>query len=213
MNSDCSEKFIHRPLCRNRGELRGTKVILPISIFCLLAFAPEARAACTMQGGAPNAEMGAIVYDIDKAALQYCDGVDWVPVPPGAASGGHLVMGTARSDRRVTTNIRPLDGGLDTIMRLRPVSFEYIDAYKAARTGLDGLRRGFIAQEIEPVIPEMVRTVDENFGDHEIGDFRLLTNSSEFMPLLVKAVQELEEENEALRARVDALERAPGTAN
>jgi hypothetical protein len=53
----------------------------------------------------------------------------------------------------------------------------------------------------------MVKSVDEAFGDQEIGDFRVITNGGEFMPLLVKAMQELQAENEGLRARLDALER------
>jgi hypothetical protein len=107
------------------------------------------------------------------------------------------------SDRRVKKSIKKLEGGLDTILRLNPVSFEYTDEYKAGKNGLDGLRRGFIAQEVEPVIPEMVKIVDEKFGDKEIKDFRLLTNS-DFVPLLVKAVQELNAENEKMRAEFQA---------
>jgi hypothetical protein len=130
--------------------------------------------------------------------------------PPALAEegrSGYLLLAPAASDRRVTTNVQPLDGALDTIMRLKPVTFQYIDEYRAGKTGFDGLRRGFIAQEVEPVLPGMVKSVDEAFGDQEIGDFRVITNGGEFVPLLVKAMQELQAENEGLRARLDALER------
>lgn len=103
------------------------------------------------------------------------------------------------SDRRVKTNIKPLAEGLDTIMRLKPVTFEYIPEYKAGKAGMDSLQRGFIAQEVEAVVPEMVKTVDEKFSDKEIKDFRLLTNG-DFTPLLVSAVKELKAANDNLAA-------------
>jgi hypothetical protein len=108
------------------------------------------------------------------------------------------------SDRRVKTNIQPLRGGLETLMRLNPVSFEYIPEYRAGKPGMDGLQRGFIAQEVEAEVPEMVKTVDEKFGGKEIKDFRLLTNS-DFTPLLVKAVQELKLLADGVVGKVDEL--------
>jgi hypothetical protein len=107
------------------------------------------------------------------------------------------------SDRRIKTNIAPLDDSLNTIMHLNPVSFEYIDDYKTANPGLHGLQRGFIAQEVERVIPEMVKIVDEKFGDQQISDFRLLTNG-DLVPVLVKAVQELKAQNDQLRNEFEA---------
>ncbi len=94
------------------------------------------------------------------------------------------------SDRRVKTNIQPLGEGLDTIMKLNPVSFEYIETYRRGKNGMEGLKRGFIAQEIEKIVPETVSVVNEKFGEQEIKDFRLL-NTGDLTPILVKSVQEL----------------------
>jgi hypothetical protein len=133
----------------------------------------------------------------------------------GTSSPSHILHITAQgrstssswatsSDRRVKTNIQPLAGGLDTILRLNPVTFEYIPEYRIGKSGLDGKQRGFIAQEVEAVMPEMVKVIDEKFGDKEISDFRLLTNS-DFVPLLVKAVKELKAFVDSLAAKVETL--------
>jgi hypothetical protein len=133
----------------------------------------------------------------------------------GTSSPSHILHITAQgrstssswatsSDRRVKTNIQPLAGGLDTILRLNPVTFEYIPEYRIGKSGLDGKQRGFIAQEVEAVMPEMVKVIDEKFGDKEIRDFRLLTNS-DFVPLLVKAVKELKAFVDGLAAKVETL--------
>lgn len=108
------------------------------------------------------------------------------------------------SDRRVKENIQPLAEGLDTLMRLRPVSFDYIDAYKNGKDGMDGKMRGFIAQEVEEIVPEMVKTVDEKFAGQEITDFRLL-NNADFTPILVNAVQQLKAANDNQAAEITAL--------
>ena len=144
----------------------------------------------------------------------------------GTTNPSHLlhVAGIARStqatfatssDRRVKHNIQDLSDGLDTLMRLHPVSFEYNDEYKKGQQGMDGKKRGFIAQEVEAVVPEMVKIIDEKFGDKEIKDFRVLENA-DFTPMLVKAVQDLKREKdseiadlktqiEALKAEIEAL--------
>jgi hypothetical protein len=108
------------------------------------------------------------------------------------------------SDRRVKTDIKPLGEGLATIMKLDPVTYEYIDAYKKGKEDMNGKRRGFIAQEVEQVIPDMVKIIDEPVGDSHIKDFRLLTNS-DFVPILVKAVQDLKHENDSLKKQVDKI--------
>ena len=52
------------------------------------------------------------------------------------------------SDAALKTNVVALHGTLDKVMRLRPVSFDWIS------NGMPGI--GFVAQEVEPVLPELV---------------------------------------------------------
>jgi len=99
---------------------------------------------------------------------------------------------TAISDRTLKTNIRPLDTGLKEIMGLQPRRFDWING--------DGENVvGFVAQEVEEVLPELVTSskysVDEN-GDTVT---KKAVKTGDMIPTLVKAIQEL-------TARLTALE-------
>jgi hypothetical protein len=89
------------------------------------------------------------------------------------------------SDRRLKENIINLEGcGLDKILKLNPVRFDYINGVKN--------NIGWIAQDVQEVIPEAVGTISK--------DNDQLTLKSDFIvPYLVKAIQELE-------ARIKQLE-------
>ena len=106
------------------------------------------------------------------------------------------------SDRRLKKNIADLDGALDTLLALRGVTFEYIDP--EAINELPGTRTGFIAQEVETVIPDWV--------DEKPDGMKMLTVRG-FEALAVEALRELERENADLRrqnadltARLERLE-------
>jgi hypothetical protein len=97
-------------------------------------------------------------------------------------SGGVYLAATgtswaAISDIRFKKNIKNLEYGLPEVLNMRPVRFDYIDddSDLSARIGL-------IAQELKPIIPEAVQ------GDEAI---RLGIASTETIPVLIKAIQEL----------------------
>lgn len=108
------------------------------------------------------------------------------------------------SDARVKEAVQTIDDGLGAIEKLRPVTFRYTDEYQNGNAALAGIRRGFIAQEVETVLPDAVTRSVEKVGNREISDFRVLGNS-DFVPLLVSAVKELKADNDNLRAELDAI--------
>lgn len=110
-----------------------------------------------------------------------------------SCTDGH--WSTAESDIRLKTDVKPIEDGLDRVMRLRAVSFRWKDP--GAHGGEAGLQRGFIAQEVEKVLPEWVG-VDEK-GIKTV-------NYNGIDALLVESVQRLKAENDALRDRVRKLE-------
>lgn len=82
------------------------------------------------------------------------------------------------SDKRIKENINYIETGLDKILALKPAKFDYIDGLKN--------NIGWIAQDVQKVIPEAVGTISE--------DNDQLTLKSDFIvPYLVKAIQELNE--------------------
>lgn len=105
------------------------------------------------------------------------------------------------SDRRLKKNIQPMAGSLDTISALRPVNFEYKSEDHFSY--LPGVQRGFIAQEVQRVIPQWVNTAKDGY---------LYLDQTGYEALIVDAIQELRAEKDAeisqLQARINRLERA-----
>jgi hypothetical protein len=111
------------------------------------------------------------------------------------------------SDARHKKNVQSIDNNaLDRILRLRPVSYEWIDPIDK---GMEGKQLGFIAQEVETILPEVVITQDDEEKTKGL-------KSSEIIPVLVKAIQELDakhekhvqdlkSENEALKKEIEKL--------
>lgn len=104
------------------------------------------------------------------------------------------------SDVRLKENIHDLDGALDTLLALRGVTYEYKDPEAIGE--LDGVRTGFIAQEVEEIIPDWVWEAEDGYKRVTIRGFEALT---------VEAIRELKSENDELRSRLAALESAPAT--
>ncbi len=99
------------------------------------------------------------------------------------------------SDRRHKKNIVSMDDtALDTIMRLRPVTFEWKDALDS---GMAGTQMGFIAQEVEKVLPTMVLTQPNEEKTKGL-------KSTELLPVLAKAIQELSDKTDVQKSRLDA---------
>jgi hypothetical protein len=88
------------------------------------------------------------------------------------------------SDKRIKENINYIETGLDKILALKPARFDYIGGVKN--------NIGWIAQDVQEVIPEAVNTISEENDQ--------LTLKSDFIvPYLVKAIQELKAEIEELK--------------
>ena len=101
------------------------------------------------------------------------------------------------SDIRHKTDISTLDlDALDIVSKLNPVEFQWINPLDQ---GMEGTQIGFIAQEVETILPEVVLTEDNEEGTKAL-------KYDAFIPILTKAVQELTEINERLEKRVEELE-------
>lgn len=96
------------------------------------------------------------------------------------------------SDRSLKENIRPLTGALDKVLKLAGVSFTW---KKDAENPEEQI--GFIAQDLEEVVPELVLDVEEGLKSV---DYARLT------PLLVEAIKEQQKQIEELRGKVEQLE-------
>lgn len=92
------------------------------------------------------------------------------------------------SDARDKTNIRTIDYGINEVMRLKPVKFDWKNGQS------EGPKLGFLAQELLEVIPEVVKTredvVDEQGVKKTVDLQRYGVYYSDIIPVAVKAIQE-----------------------
>lgn len=105
----------------------------------------------------------------------------------------------ATSDARVKENVVPLeDGAIDLVNKLRPVAFDF--KRHAVHDFATNRQVGFIAQEVQEVLADkdyagsVVHTNDDG-AENLMG-----IADSKLIPLLVKAIQELNEKVKALEA-------------
>lgn len=121
----------------------------------------------------------------------------------GAPSGTNIYNA---SDARLKRNIVPIENGLDKVMQLNPVKFNWIEKFVESEENKDML--GFIAQEVLPHIPEAVESFGESdlHVDELVIENPLRINEKFIIPVLVKAIQELSSANESLKNRIEVLE-------
>jgi hypothetical protein len=102
------------------------------------------------------------------------------------------------SDYRLKENVLPIQAATQLISQLRPVSYNFIGHADEQSTG-------FIAHELQEVIPEAV--TGEKDAAHADGSPNYQgVDLSKLVPLLTAALQEALAEIESLKARVTALE-------
>jgi hypothetical protein len=103
------------------------------------------------------------------------------------------------SDINLKENVVDATPKLDAINQVRIVNFNYIGDVDE-ETNTPNKQIGVVAQELEEIFPGMV---------YECGDTETTTKAvkySVFVPILIKAMQELKANNDALQARIETLE-------
>jgi trimeric autotransporter adhesin len=104
-----------------------------------------------------------------------------------------VVTGTGwscSSDERLKTNVVSIDGGLDKIMQLRGVTFNWLSNPNGVQ------QNGFIAQEVQKIFPELVSTDSNGY---------LSLNKDGLMAYMVRGAQEQQGQINTLRNQVNAL--------
>lgn len=127
----------------------------------------------------------------------------------GSTTGKYTTSGwTHSSDMRLKHDIAPIENSLDKIIKIQGVEYKF-NSDPENKTQV-----GFIAQQVEPIFPEVVQT-DSN-------GFKSMVYSNLVAPIVeaikelyyskadVRRVEKLEAENAELRARLERLEKAIG---
>ena len=94
------------------------------------------------------------------------------------------------SDAALKTNVQPIQYGLNTVMKLKPIKHDWVKHINMGDSSI-----GFIAQDMELEVPEIV-----NGAEYKSIDYPKLT------AVLAKAIQEQQAFIESLTTRLTALE-------
>ena len=102
--------------------------------------------------------------------------------------------GSSVSDEKFKENIEDISYGLDTVKSLKPRKFKWKDSQENDI--------GFIAQEVQPIINEIINEPLESPESLENG---MSMNYSALTAVLTKAIQEQQEQIEALQSEINTL--------
>jgi hypothetical protein len=128
------------------------------------------------------------------------DGLTWLGVPlqitrsSGIAAFEQTIV-NGPSDRTMKENIAPLAGSLAKVEALQGVSFNFI-------TTPDKPEIGLIAQDVEPVVPEIIQGFQTHDNQGRAAEMKMALDYPKLTALLIEAVKELS-------AKVTALEGGP----
>lgn len=118
------------------------------------------------------------------------------------------------SDKQLKENIQQYNDGLSTIMQLKPVSYAY-KAELSKKFGFPlGTQVGFLAQDIEKVLPESTRSgrlvskakqTKEGGACAETMDNVKGVNYLSLIPVLTQAIQQQQQQITAQSSKIEAL--------
>ncbi|MEL6134607.1 MAG: tail fiber domain-containing protein, partial [Bacteroidota bacterium] len=111
------------------------------------------------------------------------------------------------SDRRLKKNIENLGSALEIVAQLRPTTYDFrVDEFEGMNLS-EKPQYGFIAQEIEKVLPSLVTTITQPFEDEKdpantrYESFKGM-NYVQLIPILTAAMQELQAEVTSLKSQL-----------
>jgi hypothetical protein len=121
---------------------------------------------------------------------------------------------TSTSDIRLKKNIKELTYGLDQVLKLKTITYNWKNNKIGKTTmpeNLQETKMGFSAQQLLEVLPEAVNT-HSWVPDGESGNYKRVENKylgvsySDIIPVTVKAIQEQQEIIEAQNKKLESLE-------
>ena len=149
-----------------------------------IQFQPAGNSYHTL-AASTNADTTLLVYSTGAAAYRFYVGM------AGTVFATNTTI-SAISDARLKENVQDLDVGLDAILALKPRKFDWKEGKGKNIKG----DRGFIAQEFETVFPNLI---DEWKDEAPEGEAPYKSVRQDLIPVLVKAIQELAAEVNALK--------------
>lgn len=104
------------------------------------------------------------------------------------------------SDARFKSNINPIENSLQKVQQLRGVTFDWKTEEFPERAFSDNRALGFIAQEVEKVLPEVVQTEKTAEGYKSV-------QYDKVVALLVEAIKEQQKQIEVLQKEIKKIKK------
>jgi len=108
-----------------------------------------------------------------------------------------IAFSATTSDKRLKDDIKTIDNALDKVMNLRGVSYTWNNGSRKGQKDL-----GVIAQEVEQVIPEIVREHELPLMD-DSGEKYKTVDYEKMVGVLIEAMKEQQKQIDELKARLD----------
>lgn len=122
------------------------------------------------------------------------------------ASGGTWTT----SDRTLKRDIQPIENALDIVSKLNGYTYEYRRDERPELNLPRGTRYGFITQEVQKVMPTVVRQSNDiqgNPADYQVMEYdAIIPVLAEAIKMQQNTIKDLEKENNTLEARIARLE-------
>jgi hypothetical protein len=145
-------------------------------------------------------DKGSSTYAVySQGSIQVNAGAIGVGVTPSATTGridaGNDIVAYSTSDSRLKENITPIANALDKVKSLTGVEFDWKEETKDVH-GYEGHDVGVIAQEVQAVLPEAIRTNDTGY---------LSVRYEKMIALLIEGMKEQQNQIDELKAKLDGL--------
>jgi hypothetical protein len=146
-----------------------------------------------------NTDTGSFSAGADTKAIIKNDGSFGIgttaPTQKLHVIGNILASGTITpSDKRLKSNIKDVTYGVKDLLKLKPISYTKKFSLDKAEKG-EVKEFGFIAQDLQKVMPELVVEGTDK-------DKILAVSYTSLIPVLIKAIQEQQQQIEALKAKM-----------
>lgn len=138
----------------------------------------------------------AVTTDATHTDATICEDTTTHALYSGSGTLG-ICLGT--SGRQFKTGLTPMTAGLSDIMRLQLHNYRYLPGYG---DGGDRIQYGLVAQDVEDVLPDLAR--------HDADGNTINYDSGAVLMIAIRAIQELKNDNDGLRAEIDDVRRSVG---
>ena len=186
-----------------RGQLQVTQIDSnnAAGISCISGNDEIAGTFCLYSSGTASA-MISVDPDQNRASSNFYIHIDGSQKAILDSAGNFTITGSyGSSDRALKENIVTLPSQLEKVKQLNPVSFDWKEK---AEDGSTESSIGFIAQEVEELYPNLIRTpaADSDAEEASTTQYKSL-NYAVMVSILTKAVQEQQTLIESLETRLE----------